>query len=419
MQLLRTRKFWLVVGLLVGSAAVGAAYVLPPWPSFLNIVFDLLGFTLALVSALAIISQFVLPVHANLDRRQVFDHFMNFVTGQAGPVLFVKDGQLVGGQEELRRYGHGVALVDSVSAVVLEQAAAQAWWPRADSGGESRGRTPRPHAEGPPLVRAAGPGIVFIRPGERIVKTLDLRRHSRGMLVEALTGDGIECSAYISVTFGLDPDPDQQRASQPPSGERVMPTDPFNPRSAFRAVYGTALGDQQMVEWTDLPLVVAAECFRIVLAEYCLDDLFEPTRPQMHPFNKFKDRVSQQVKQTPVLAERGLIVYGVGVPELKFPREVVNQRVRLWQAHWQKVTLDREAAAEAQAITTYRHRQSKAQSQLFQDLQKIMDGNPDPLTREALWRTLAKALQRAAHDPRTRQKLPPEALHALDALEDA
>jgi hypothetical protein len=406
MSLLRRRNFWLGAGLLVAAAAAGAVYVLPPWPSFLNIVFDVMAFAVTLLGGLALISQFVLPVQNSRERRKVFDHFMNFVTGQAGPVLFVKDGQLVGAKDELRRYGHGVALVDSVSAVVLEQAAAHASWPRAD-------------AAGPPLVRAAGPGIAFIRPGERIVKTLDLRRQSRGALVEALTRDGIECSAYLSVSFGLDPDPEHQHADQAPSGERVMPTDPFNAHSAFRAVYGMALGEQQPVEWTDLPLVVAAECFRIVLAEYCLDDLFEPTRPTFYPFNKFKDRVIKQVKLAPVLAERGILVYSVGIPELKLPREVVNQRVRLWQAHWQKVTLDREAAVEQQAITTYRHRQTKAQTQLFHDLQKLMDGNPDPLTREALWRMLARALQRAAHDPLTRQKLPPDALHAIDSLEEA
>jgi hypothetical protein len=418
MQLLRKRKFWLAAGLIIASALGGAAYALPPWPSLLNLFFDFVGFSLALLGGLALISQFILPVQSHRERRKVFDHFMNFVSGQAGPVLFVRDGQLVGGKDELRRYGHGVALVDTVSAVVLEQSAAHSWWSRPDAEGQGS-RAPRPQADGPPLVRAAGPGIVFIRPGERIVKTLDLRRHSRGMSVEALTGDGIECSAYISVTFGLDPDPERQRAKQPPAGERIMPTDPFNPHSAFRAVYGMALGDKQPIEWTDLPLMVAAECFRIVLAEYCLDDLFEPTRPKFYPFNKLRERINATIKGAPVLAERGLVVYNVAVPDLKLPREVVNQRVRLWQAHWQKVTIDREAAVETQAIATFRHRQAKAQTQLIHDLQKLMDGNPDPVARDALWRMLAKALQRVANDPVTRQKLPPDTLRALDSLGEA
>lgn len=418
MQLLRKRKFWVAAGLLSAAAVGAAAYAVPPWPSVLNLFFDFVAITVAFLGGLALISQFVLPVQSPRERRKVFDHFMNFVSGQAGPVLFVRDGQLVGSKDELRRYGHGVALMNSVSAVVLEQSAAHTWWSRTEGTGQGsgRGRTPTPHAAGPPLVRSAGPGLVFIRPGERIVKTLDLRRHSRGMSVDALTGDGIECSAYVSVTFGLDPDPDRQRVTQPPAGERVMPIDPFNAHSAFRAVYGMALGEKQPVEWTDLPLVVAAECFRIVMAEYCLDDLFEPTRPKFFPFHKFRERISATVKAAPVLAERGIVVYGVGVPDLKLPREVVNQRVRLWQAHWQKVTIDREAAVEQQAITTYRHRQSKAQTQLIHDLQKLMDGNPDPVARDALWRMLAKALQRVATDPVTRQKLPPETLRTLDSL---
>src|SRR5687768_7537858 len=105
MSLLRRRNFWLGAGLLVAAAAAGAVYVLPPWPSFLNIVFDVMAFAVTLLGGLALISQFVLPVQNSRERRKVFDHFMNFVTGQAGPVLFVKDGQLVGAKDELRRYG--------------------------------------------------------------------------------------------------------------------------------------------------------------------------------------------------------------------------------------------------------------------------------------------------------------------------
>jgi hypothetical protein len=414
MQLLRKRKFWLAAGLLVVSAVGGAAYALPPWPSLLNVFFDFVGFTVALLGGLALISQFVLPVQTSRERRRVFDHFMNFVTGQAGPVLFVRDGQLVGAKNELRRYGHGVALIDSVSAVVLEQSAAHTWWSRSSSAGGS-GRSARPQTDGPPLVRAAGPGIVFIRPGERIVKTLDLRTQARSMNVEALTGDGIECSAFVSVSFGLDPDPDGRRGQQPPSGERVMPTEAFNAHSAFRAVYGMALGEQQPVEWTELPLVVAAECFRIVLAEYHLDQLVRPAQPELSRLKEFKDKINATVKHAPVLAERGLAIHSVGVSELKLPREVVNQRVRVWQSHWQRVTIDREAAVERQAITTFQDKQKESQTELFTELRQLLSANPDPLARDALWRILVRALQRAAGDPRS-QKLPPDVQQALDSL---
>jgi regulator of protease activity HflC (stomatin/prohibitin superfamily) len=405
MHLLRSRKFWLAAGLLVASALGGAAYALPPWPSLLTLFFDFVGFTLALLAGLALVSQFVLPVQTLRERRRSFDHFMNFVTGQAGPVLFVRDGQLIGTKAELRRYGHGVALIDSVSAVVLEQAAAQAGW--------SRGA--RTAAGGPPLVRAGGPGIVFIRPGERIVKTLDLRTQARSMNVEALTGDGIECSTFVSVSFGLDPDPEGRRTQQPPSGERVMPTETFNPHSAFRAVYGVALGEQQTVEWTELPLMVAAECFRIVLAEYRLDQLLRPTQPELGRLKEMKDKINATVKHAPVLAERGIAVHSVGIGDLKLPREVVNQRVRVWAANWQKVAIDREAAVQRQAITTFQDKQKETQTELFAELRQLLSANPDPLARDALWRILVRALQRASGDPQS-QKLPPDVQQALDSL---
>ena len=87
---------------------------------------------------------------------------------------------------------------------------------------------PQTARAGPALVRAAGPGIDFIAPGERIVASLDLRRQSRGLAAQALTRDGIECSAYISVTFGLDPDPDRRAGAEAASptarAERVIVT---------------------------------------------------------------------------------------------------------------------------------------------------------------------------------------------------
>src|SRR6185436_16349331 len=104
MELLRKRQFWLIVGALTLAALSVDAYALPPWPSVLNWVFDILAFAAMFFGGLMIISQFVLPVHTMAERRATFDHFMQFVSGNAGPIIFVKDGQIVGRKEELRRY---------------------------------------------------------------------------------------------------------------------------------------------------------------------------------------------------------------------------------------------------------------------------------------------------------------------------
>lgn len=421
MDLLRTRQFWVGAGAVVAVGLGLAAYAFPPWPSPLNWVFDLIAFAVTLVVGLMLISQFVLPVQTQGERRAAFDHFMHFVSGSAGPIIFVRDGKTFGHKEEMKRYGHGVALVDPVSAIVLERAAAAPGWspPAASDGAAGQAI-----ATGPALVRAAGPGIVFISPGERLVATLDLRRQSRGTPAKALTRDGIEVGAFISVSFGLDPHPERpgqataEEAAPQERAERNQPAYQFNRSSAFRAVYGVALGEKQAVEWTDLPLHVAVECFRNVLAEYRLDELFQPTKPEVYPFSAFQGKVIGQVKEAAVLRERGLVVYGVGVSGLALPREVINQRVRSWQARWQKATIQQEAAGETQAIRTERRWQTNAHQDILKDIQSLLGATDDPQQRKALALMLLKALQAAAADPQQRRRLPAETLRVIEGLNE-
>jgi len=144
MEVLRKRRFWLGAGLFVAAVLAVAAYAIPPYPAVLNIVFDILALAITLVGGLLVISQIVLPVQSRGERRAAFDHFMNYVSGNAGPIIFVRDGQTVGRKEELKRYGHGVALVDPVSAIVFERAAAYPGWSGVSSHDSEGNRTPQP-----------------------------------------------------------------------------------------------------------------------------------------------------------------------------------------------------------------------------------------------------------------------------------
>jgi hypothetical protein len=181
-------------------------------------------------------------------------------------------------------------------------------------------------------------------------------------------------------------------------------------------VYGVALGEKQALAWTELPLTVAIERFRDVLSEYKLDDLFAPTKSDVYPFSAFQGRVNGLVKDAPVLRERGLVVYGVGVSGFTMPREVVNQRVRSWQARWQKATIQQEAAAASQAIRTEGRWQTDAQQLIFKDIQSLLGATDDPVARKALALLLMKAMRRAIGDPRRRARLPAEAIRTIETL---
>ena len=141
-------------------------------------------------------------------------------------------------------------------------------------------------------------------------------------------------------------------------------------------------------------------------------------KPDVYPFSNFRDRVNKLTKEAPVLRDRGLIVYGVGVGGLTLPREVVNQRVRSWQARWQKATIQQEAAGNTQSLRTQSRWQTDAQQLIFRDIQALLGATDDALARRALALMLQKALRRAAASPAHRARLPAETLRTLEGLEE-
>jgi len=389
------------------------ALLAPPGPNsfhgLLSLVYALGVFALFFFGSLALISQFLLPVQTMAERRQAFDQLLGFVFDWHGPIIFVKDGKLVARQEELERYGTGVAVVDAVSAIVIEQA-------------HVRWVLGRPFISEQPHVRAAGPGIVFLDPGERIVAPLDLRKQGRGQTVaKALTRDGIEVSAMIRVTFRLDPGSAAPVVSEAEEGttERNRPAYPFNPTSAFRAVYGTAVGEKQPVEWTELPVTVAVERFRDVLAEHTLDSLFKPTATEdVYPYGDFQAEVTRAVQASPILQERGVSVVFVPVVRFKMPPEVVNQRVRNWQARWRKAIIQEEAASHSDALKKIGDWRTLTQEYIRKLWQETSTSTPREADKRAFALALTNALVRASTDPATRKLLPPETLTTLEAMQE-
>jgi hypothetical protein len=399
MDLLRRREFWVGFGLFAAGVITLALYAYEPPLNLFSYVLDIIAFVALYLGGLVIMSQFVLPVQTTADRRRVLEHFLEYGFGGRSPIVFVKEGRLVARKDELKLEGNGVALLDPYSAMVLQRESA-----------------PR----GQPLVRAVGPGVVFIRGGERIVAALDLRKQTRSLPVKALTKDGIEVTASVNVTFGLSLDPARSSDEQSAAVlDRNRPARQFDAERAFRAVYGTALGEKQPVEWTELPTQVAAEIFRNLMAECTLDSLFQPTlaNADVYPFSDFQAKLGQQVKEAAVLKERGLIIFSAGVSAPKPPREVLNQRVKLWQSRWQRAAYQRLAAVDSEIMKTMGHWRARAQEQILKDLQAALAQNPDT-SRQAIALMMARTLQNAARDPATRRFLTQDTLGTLDALED-
>ncbi len=213
--------------------------------SLLVVGFNLLiGFFVFFIIWLFLISkQALLPVSSFGETIQTAALLVFYILRAHGPAVFVKDGKLRAHAEELRRNFPGVAVIDSNSALVLEQVS---WAPRflasiidfmfnlttwiVDT--ISLHQAPR-HP-----VRVCGPGITFIRyderiqgvgdllqehgPVEELSGVVDLRRQFKlnpklsqtgsepaSSNVSAYTRDGIELTTKVWALFSIGYEPDK------------------------------------------------------------------------------------------------------------------------------------------------------------------------------------------------------------------
>ena len=301
------------------------------------IAFDLAVFGLAGLAALALLSQFVLPVQSLKERGQAFQRLLDYTLGNRGPVLFLREGQAVESRGERDRKGAGVLLADQTSAGVLRT--------------ETR------------YTRAIGPGVTFTEPGERLASALDLRRQvrvvqgttpgqgdpdaRREISSTALTEDGIPVAADLRVTFMLDPG----HASPPREGQFPhLPPYEFNPRAAERAVYGHAHRDDEATTWTDLPLLVAVDLWREEIKRWRLEALLSGGGARPSPLEKVETAIEKRLVATPesrragtenesprelqVLRRRGIRVLDLEIGNLKVPEEVRAEHLRRWREQW-------------------------------------------------------------------------------------
>jgi regulator of protease activity HflC (stomatin/prohibitin superfamily) len=370
--------------------------------TFASWVVDVTAFGMMFLITLALASQFVLPVRTVKERQAAYERLLAYTSGLHGPVVFVRDGQLIGNEEELKRKGVGVILVDGSSAVVLE-----------------RGRS---------YSRAHGPGIVFTDSNERLAATFDLRKQSRSQDAQALTKDGIELKASVSVTFALDPG---DVASPRDSAEdrdvlkhaRITPAFPFNPDSAFKGYYGFAMNDkQEMVKWFDLPIIVATEYFRDLISKHPLDDLFKPKDLQAVPLSALQTRLTDLVQKAQLLKDRGIKVYSVSVGALELPEEVNRQRLRAWAARWQREALLALAKADVETERIKETARAEAQSEMlehFRDyVQQAFAGGRDEsdIAKQQIAQKFVGALNRVASDPVTRTLISGDTMKQLSNL---
>lgn len=378
----------LIVVHLVMGAVMG--YFYPKSNQALNMIIDTLICVAGLIGWMIFFAQFVLPVRHVSDRWKVVERLVNYLTGRHGPAIFIENGHVRGKENEVKKEGPGVIWLDSASAAILRTA----------------GR----------FTRTIGPGVHFTKHGEYIAATADLHTliqnigpkdndlpftttetnpdfkaiKERAETTSALTRDGIQVIASISVTFRI--------RSIPGEGNSKFG---FNPNTAHSAIRDSMTRETSLDQpvWNSLPSRMAADIWREYLGKFRLSELFEKTNNRQEntlqfinemmrkrltkPSVEFLDAFGQVVLENKdreaefqrllgennraaaekllktmdcveftKLTEMGLEVKSVSIKRLFFMPEVEDKLINQWTALWKKnaltessqVDLDRKLA---------------------------------------------------------------------------
>ncbi len=247
--------------------ALEQPFVDPQYHSLIDSALCLAGVGVWLV----FFAQFALPVKTFGDRLKVVDRLVTYLTGGHGPALFIENGIVRAREAEKERKGPGVIWLDSASAAVL--------------------RT------GTKFTRTIGPGVHFTSADEYIAGTADLHQLSQAVgptdddkdekdpfkvtkekapedfeaiqkrrwETSALTRDGIEVAAAISVTFHI--------ASKEGEGGTRFGFNQENAQNAIRDSL-TRGADASQPVWSELPARMAVDIWREYVRKFKQDELF-------------------------------------------------------------------------------------------------------------------------------------------------
>lgn len=241
--------------------------------------------------------------------------------------------------------------------------------------------------------------------------------------------------------------------------ERIIPAqgDPyiFDPERVFKALYSAPNNakEETKIEWTEIPVRVAVEEFRNLIGQYIFDELYKPTSDDEFPLLQVKKKLTTKMRnlgilnfelaakvshrgflavgdnvldksvviypeqafhKNSVLRERGIKVIAVGFSELTPPDEVINQRLKFWQARWEKQEMFDKADAELKAMRIRNQARAQTQQDMIYTLSKIFKSVPH--SEEALAMRIYQALEAAATAPIEKNLLPHDTINMLRNL---
>jgi len=312
----------------------------------------------------------------------------------------------------------------------------------------------------------AGPGITFLGRAERPHQNqvVDLRTQLRGGKVRATTRDGIDVEFFLPVVF---------RIEQTPPARPPVSMTPYSEAAVFNAIIAQRSTQSEELKWDEIPLELAQNHARTVIAEYPLDRLLEdemqaqqrPPQDAMEPTAERRRRLwedhratmpreliraeidkhlraeiagyrivkDEQGKETqlpdPVRKVYGIKIIGVGLGNVEVAgadelrQAVIHQRATNWQAEWIAESIRRRAQSEAEVAREIGRARAQSQMRMIQALtegfEQAKAAGLQMHTDVVVLLRLLDAIETMAQEPGTREHLPAEALETPAVIKRA
>lgn len=255
--------------------------------------------------------------------------------------------------------------------------------------------------------RAAGPGFVVLDRRELIKQVVDLRPHFRAQPVAAMTRDGIPVDTAVFVTFQVQQQPETYLDDSVPY--------PFDQQAIFHVSHAASIdAEYQERNWTDRVIAQAATFLTDEISRYTLDELYRADEAGVPVISEIKQQIGRQLARR--MEQDGISVHGVGMGQITIPEAVAAQRIKRWQAGWQRKIKMKEVAGDAEAVRRIKKARARAQIKIIETIAQNIDAmrqteNVD-LT-EIIMLRMIEALEEAVSDSSVRALVPQQVISNL------
>jgi hypothetical protein len=263
---------------------------------------------------------------------------------------------------------------------------------------------------GPKYERSVGPGYVRLKGGETVTQVVDLRRQARGLTVKAMTRDGIPIETDLNVTF--------QVKMQPSSNVSTLPY-PYDPEAIFGVNYLSSYRSENgILDWGERITRAAADILIGELAQYALEDFYQPVQVSFSPRKRIVNRMEQKLSSE--FESKGVTILGASAGQLTVPDEVVGQLISNWQTEWQRKIDEIEAATETTAMQRRKLAEARAETEIIatitESIQAMQSSGAGQLADTVTIRML-EAMREAAEDEQVKAMVPSQALDTMRQLQ--